>query len=140
MKKTNSVKLGDANLIEISDGTYMANVELDGADFEILTQGILSGLNFILKTITVYRKKNKIEAKGNALRDLYKLSFDTAEDGYYVIEATAQKSKFTLCTSSMDDCKKVLKAIDLRFPRNPLREFIGEAARKSLKSFNTNSV
>ncbi len=128
------VKLGDANLIEVANKSYLANVEIDGLHFENYTNDITEGLGFILMTVSKLCSDREIEFKGKSKRTSYRLSMDITEDGYYDIEAIARKSKFSLYVKNKDDLKRVLEAIDLAFPRRPLCEFIGEAAREALKS------
>ena len=127
------VKLGDANLLEVANKSYLANVEIDGLHFENYTNDITEGLGFILKTVSKLCSDREIEFKGKSKRTSYRLSMDITEDGYYEIIATARKSVFSLCVKNKDDVVKVLEAMDLAFPRRPLREFIGETAREALK-------
>ena len=60
------------------------------------------------------------------------------DDGYFEIIATARKSMFSLIVRKEEDVVKVLEAVDLRFPRRQLSEFVGESARKALHTI-TNS-
>ncbi|GEM_PF-1727358 len=133
------VKLGDANLIEIATKSYLANVEIDGLHFENYTNDIKEGLGFILKTLTEYCTDSIIVERGNSKRKSYRLSMGITDDGYYEIIATARKSVFSLCVKNKADVVKVLEAMDLAFPRRPLREFIGETAREALKCVKNNS-
>lgn len=133
------VKLGDANLIEVATKSYLANVEIDGLHFENYTNDIKESLGFILKTLTEYCTDSIIEEQGNSKRKSYRLSMGFTDDGYYEIIATARKSVFTLCVKNKADVVKVLEAMDLAFPRRPLREFIGETAREALKCVKNNS-
>ena len=139
MNNKDNIILGDVLLFDTPENTYTAVCEINGTNFMTRSHNILYCLNFILDHLTKYRNGDKIKVKGNSKHDKYMLDTGYAEDGSYVIEATAKKSKFYLCFKSKDDCKKVLEAIDLRFPRNTLREFIGEAAREALRSFEADS-
>ena len=133
------VKLGDVKLVEVSDKNYLAYAEIDETHYETHTQDIIEGLGFILNTLTEHCKDSIIEEKGNSKRKSYRLSMDINEYGYYEIIATARKSGFSLCVKNKADVVKVLEAMDLAFPRRPLREFIGETARKALKCVKNNS-
>ncbi|WP_295068359.1 hypothetical protein [Ruminococcus sp.] len=127
------VKLGDVKLVEVSDKNYLAYAEIDETHYETNTQDIIEGLGFIQKTLTEHCSDREIELKGKSKRISYRLSMDINEYGYYKIIATARKSVFSLCVKNKDDVVKVLEAMDLAFPRRPLREFIGETAREALK-------
>ena len=135
----NIVNLGDVNLIEVANKEYLANIEIDGINYDTHTKDIIDGLGFILKTLTDHCSDKEIEVKGKSKRTSYRLSMDITEYGCYKIIATARRSVFSICVKNKDDVVKALEAIDLVFPRRPLREFIGEAARKALRCVTTDS-
>ncbi len=138
MKET--VKLGDVNLIEVAKKSYLANIEIDGINYETYTNDVTEGLRFILKTLTKLCSNREIKEKGKSKCKSYRLSMGITDDGYYEIEATARKSTFTLYVKNKDDVVKVLEAMDLAFPRRPLREFIGETAREALRCVKNDSI
>lgn len=138
MKKI--VKLGDANLIEVATKSYLANIEIDGINYETYTNDVTEGLRFILKTLTKLCSNGEIKEKGKSKCKSYKLSMGITDDGYYEIIATARRSVFSICVKNKDDVVKVLEAIDLAFPRRPLREFIGETAREALRCVTNDSI
>ncbi len=133
------VKLGDVKLVEVSYKNYLAYAEIDETHYETYTHDIIEGLGFILNTLTEHCTDSDIEEKGNFKRKSYGLSMGITDAGYYEIIATARKSKFSLVVKNKDDVVKVLEAMDSAFPRRPLREFIGEAAREALKSVTNDS-
>ena len=137
MKKI--VKLGDANLIEVANKEYLANIEIDGLHFETHTNDVTEGLGFILNTLTEHCTDREIEEKGNSKRKSYRLSMGITDDGYYEVIATARKSTFNLYIKNKVDLMKFLEAIDLAFPRRPFHEFIGEAAREALRCVTNDS-
>ncbi|MBE6863423.1 MAG: hypothetical protein GXY08_07160 [Ruminococcus sp.] len=137
MKKV--VKLGDVKIVETKDNLFVSSIEIDEKDYETYTQDISEGLGFILKTLTEQCSGRDIEENGKPKHDSYSLSIGITDDGYYEIIATACKSKFILLVKKKDDVVKVLEAVDLRFPRYPLREFIGESAREVLRCVKTDS-
>ena len=124
----------------MSDKNYLAYAEIDDVNYETQTQDTIDGLGFILKTLTEHCSDRSIEVKGKSRRTSYSLSMDINKYGYYEIIVTAGKSVFSLCVKNKDDVVKVLEAIYSTFPRRPLREVIGEAAREVLKSLTANSV
>ncbi len=126
------VKLGDVKLVEVSDKNYLTHAEIDETHYETHTQDIIEGLGFILKTLDEHCSDSNIEEKGKSKRKSYRLSMGITDDGYYEVIATARKSKFTMAVSNKYDLVKVLEAVDLRFHRRPLRDFIGESAREAL--------
>lgn len=133
------VKLGDVKLVEVSDKNYLAHAEIDKTHYETHTNDVTEGLGFILNTLTEHCTDREIEEKGNSKRKSYRLSMGITDDGYYEVIATARKSTFSLYVKNKDDLMKVLEAMDLAFPRRPLREFIGEAAREALRCVTNDS-
>ena len=139
MPKHKHVQLGNVKIVETKVNLFVSSIEIDEKNYKIYTQDISKGLRFILKTLTEQCQDRDIEVNGKPKHDSYSLSIGITDDGYYEITATACKSKFTLFVKNKDDIVKVLEAVDLRFPRYPLREFIGESAREVLRCIKTDS-
>ena len=140
MENVKTVKLGNVTLVEAPANVYNANIEIDGEEYQTCTHDLKDGLEFIFKMLDIHCNGKEIVVKGNSKRRPFELAMGYAENGNYVIEARARKSSFILCESKKDDCAKVLKEIDSRFPRQQLREFIGKTAREVLKLLKENSV
>ena len=135
----NKIKIiGDVKLVEGSDGDILSSIEIDGVNFTLHTQDVSEGLEFIMKTLMEHCSDCIIKEKGNSKRKSYRLSMRVTDDGYFEIIATARKSMFSLIVRKEEDVVKVLEAVDLRFPRRQLSEFVGESARKALHTI-TNS-
>jgi hypothetical protein len=133
MENKNAVRLGWAILRDDPGKGYLARVDIDGEGYRAHYSDIIDGLNYILQTVTTHCHNKNIEFLGKDKRISYCLSMHMTNDGRYEIVATARKSHFIMRVRDLEDCIKVLEALDIMYPKHTLRLFIGDSAREALR-------